>query len=395
MTTRGSALVSGAGIAGPTVAFWLRRYGWDVTVVERADAPRTTGQNIDVRGAGREVCRLMGIEARVAAAGTGEAGTRFVDGRGRSIAEFPTGAGDGPTAELEIIRGQLVEILLSETKDVEYLHGQRIEAVRQDDDGVTVTLDGGPRRADLLVIAEGIRSRTRGLVFDGVPRIRDLGQYAAYGTIPRTADDDAWWRWYTPGGGRAVMLRPDNVGTTRGSLYWLGPPAGHESTAPAAQLAVLRAEFRDVGWAAPRILDALSEDHDDFYLERVGQLHAPAWSRGRVALVGDAAYCASPISGMGTSLALTGAYVLATSIVRHRYPRAFERYEALMRPYVARAQKLAPGAPGIVNPRGRLGVTALRSALRLAGTRPVQRIFDRLFVPPADEFTLPAPPGRD
>jgi 2-polyprenyl-6-methoxyphenol hydroxylase-like FAD-dependent oxidoreductase len=387
-----SVLISGAGIAGPTVAFWLHRAGWDVTVVERADAPRTSGQNIDVRGAGRRVLRHMGLEKRVADAGTGEVGTRFVDDRGRSLAEFPTGDGDGPTAELEIIRGQLVDLLLSATDGVTYVYGERVEALAPDDDGVTVHIGGSKQRYDLLIVAEGIRSRTRGLVFGEVPRTRDLGQYAAYGTIPRTAGDDGWWRWYTPGGGRSVMLRPDNLGTTRGSLYWLGPPAGHESLSPGEQVAVLRREFAGAGWETPRILDALADNHDDFYLERVGQVYAPSWSRGRVALVGDAAYCASPISGMGTSLALTGAYVLATAIVRHGYREGFQEYETLMRPYVARAQKLAPGAPGIVNPRGRLAVHALRTGLRLAGTRPVKAVVDRLFVPPADEFTLPDPP---
>jgi 2-polyprenyl-6-methoxyphenol hydroxylase-like FAD-dependent oxidoreductase len=389
--SRGSVLIAGAGIAGPTVAYWLRRYGWDVTVVERADAPRTTGQNIDVRGAGRRVCALMGVEDGVAAAGTGEVGTRFVDGRGRSIAEFPTGAGDGPTAELEIIRGQLVSLLLAHTKDVEYLYGRRIEAVEQDTDAVTVHIGGTRRRFDLLVVAEGIRSRTRGLVFEDVPRVRDLGQYAAYGTIPRVAGDDAWWRWYSPGGGRAVMLRPDNVGTTRGSLYWLGPPKGYEYRTPAEQIAVLRAEFAGVGWQTRRILDALAVDHDDFYLERVSQVYAPSWSRGRVVMVGDAAYCASPISGMGTSLALTGAYVLATALAEDPYRVAFQRYEDRMRPYVARAQKLAPGAPRIVNPRSQVGVRVLRAGLRLADTRAAKKVFDRVFVPPADEFRLPAP----
>jgi 2-polyprenyl-6-methoxyphenol hydroxylase-like FAD-dependent oxidoreductase len=142
MTTRGSILISGAGVCGPTLAYWLRKYGWETTVLERAAALRTAGQNVDVRGAGRLVARRMGIEDQIRQAGTGEVGTRFVDGRGRAIAEFPAGTGDsdGATAELEILRGQLVRLLVELTEDgVEYLYGDHIEGVRQDDAGVTVT----------------------------------------------------------------------------------------------------------------------------------------------------------------------------------------------------------------------------------------------------------------
>jgi 2-polyprenyl-6-methoxyphenol hydroxylase-like FAD-dependent oxidoreductase len=395
MQTRGAVLVSGAGVAGTTVAHWLHHHGWDVTVVERAPSLRATGQNIDVRGAGREVIRRMGVEERIARSGTGEVGTRFVDRSGRAVAEFPAGSGDtaGATAEVEILRGQLVATLdeLVEGR-VEHVYGDSVTEVSQDDTGVDVTFEHAPpRRFDLLVVAEGIRSRTRELVFGAEARIRDLGQYVAYGAIPRTADDDDWWRWMVAGRGRAVMLRPDNVGTTRASLAFLGPLEGLERLEPARQIDRLREVFADIVWQAPRILDALAADHSDFYLDRVAQVYAPAWSRGRIALVGDAAYCASPISGMGTSLALTGAYVLAGELsARPAHGAALSSYEALMRPYVKKAQQLPPGAPRIANPFSRLGVAAFTTGLRLAASRPGRALGDRLFTPPADEIDLPA-----
>lgn len=394
MTARGSVLISGAGVAGTAAAFWLHRYGWDVTVLERAPALRASGQNVDVRGAGRQVARHMGIEQRIAQAGTGEAGTRFVDERGRAIAEFPAGTGDsdGATAELEILRGDLVALLAGLAADkVEYVYGNHIADVAPDDDGVTVSFADGPqRRFDLLVIAEGIRSRSRRLVFGDEVRLRDLGQYTAYGTIPRQADDDDWWRWHAVPGGRAVMLRPDNVGTTRATLCYMTPPLGHEDLDAGRQIEALRETFADVRWQAPRILDALAENHDDFYLDRVGQVHAPSWSRGRIALLGDAAYCASPISGMGTSLSLTGAYLLAGELSRHSEPDAGLRsYESLMRPYATKGQKLAPGAPRIANPDSRAGVRTLNAALRLAASRPMRALGARLFTPPADDIDLP------
>jgi 2-polyprenyl-6-methoxyphenol hydroxylase-like FAD-dependent oxidoreductase len=395
LKTSGSVLISGAGIAGPALAYWLRRWGWEPTVLERATELRATGQNVDVRGAGREVTRRMGIEQRIAEHNTGEVGTRFVNDRGRTVAEFPAGTGDsdGPTAELEILRGELARLLVElPGDDVEYLYGDQINAVRQYDDEVAFSFARAPRRRfDLLVIAEGIRSRTRQIVFGDGPQIRDLGQYTAFGTIPRAGDDDGWWRWHSAVRGRAVMLRPDNLGTTRASLAFMSPPRGYEDLEPAGQLDVLRETFADVEWQAPRILDALTADSSDFYLDRVAQVRAPEWSRGRVVLLGDAAYCASPISGMGTSLSLTGAYVLAGELATHSdHRRALASYEALLRPYVDKAQKLPPGAPAIANPMSRLGVRTLRTGLRLAASRPARAIGSRLFTPPADEITLPA-----
>lgn len=392
-----SVLISGGGIAGPALAYWLRRYGWEPTVLERACALRAAGQNIDVRGAGREVARRMGIEQRIAAANTGEVGTRFLDDDGRTIAEFPAGTGDsdGATAELEILRGELTRLLVELTSDeIEYGYGDQIDGVEQSDDEVTVSFArGSQRRFGLVVIAEGLRSRTRGMVFGDWPAIRDLGMYTGYGTIPRTAEDDNWWRWLTTTGSRSVSLRPDNVGTTRATLSFMAPLQGLEELDTAGQIAAIRKTFAGVRWETPRILDALATG-SEFYLDRVAQVRAPQWSRGRVVLLGDAGYCASPISGMGTSLALTGAYVLAGELARHSdHRQALRSYETLLRPYVEKAQKLPPGAPGVVHPRSRAALGALRGALRVAGTGPARALGNRFFTPPADELTLPDYPG--
>ena len=127
MSNHGSILISGAGIAGTALAYWLNRHRFTVTVLEREDALRDTGQNVDVRGAGCQVVRRMGLEDQVAHAGTGEFGTRFVDQRGRTVAEFPAGTGesDGATAELEILRGELIRLLAADSSD--YGFGDSIE----------------------------------------------------------------------------------------------------------------------------------------------------------------------------------------------------------------------------------------------------------------------------
>ena len=386
-----SVLISGAGIAGAALAYWLRRYGFDVTVLERTGALRDSGQNVDVRGAGRQVIRRMGLEELVARAGTGEVGARFVDERGATVAEFPvsSGHGEGATAELEILRGELVRLLVGDTSG--YMFGDQIKAVSEQAERVRVTFEHATQRSfDLVIIAEGIASRTRRLVFGDEVRLRDLGQYIAFGTIPRTPEDDMWWRWFSPGRGRAVMLRPDNVGTTRALLAFLCDARGYEDLDRARVIDVLRQHFADAGWQAERILAGLADEASDLYLQRTAQVFAPHWSRGRIALIGDAAHCPSPVSGMGTSLALTGAYVLAGELAKQPDHRsAFASYERLLRPYVARAQKLPPGAPRLANPKSKLGVRILRAGLRLAATNPLRTLGNRLFTPPSETFNLP------
>ena len=384
-------LISGASIAGPALAHRLAASGWETTVVERFPALRDEGQNIDVRGAAREVLRRMGLEEAALAATTGEQGTEFVDAGGRAVARFPAGRSDtgGATAELEILRGELSRILYERTRDrTEYVFGDRITALDDHGDGVTASFDRGPDRTfDQVVVAEGLRSRTRALVFPAGVQERRLGAYIAYLTIPRTGTDTAWWRWYNAPGGRTVTLRPDNVGTTRATLTFLSEPHGLEDLDAADQAHVLRRTFADAGWETPRILAAL--DDGAFYFDAVGQIRAASWSRGRVALLGDAAYCPSPFSGMGTSLALVGAYVLAGELAAaadHR--RAFARYEQVMRPYVERAQKLPPGTPRLAHPRTAAGVAVLRGGLAVAAR--LSGLGGRLFSPPADALDLPA-----
>ncbi len=388
---RRTVLICGASIAGPALAFWLTRFGFRAVVVERAPALRTGGQNIDVRGAAREVARRMGIEAAMRAATTGEAGVRFVDAANVTKAEFPAGQADrgGLSAEVEILRGDLSRILYERTRDgVEYLFGDRVMALNEHEDRVTVTFERGAERDfDLVVAADGIRSRTRALIVGDEPEVRHVGLYTAYLTIPRAETDSAWARWFNAPGSRTITLRPDNEGTTRATLSFMSPPRGYERLGLEEQKAFLQQHFADAGWEAPRVLAALA-GVKDLYFDAVGQVRAPRWSSGRGALLGDAAYCPSPISGMGTSLALVGAYVLAGELAKHPDHRdAFAAYERLLRPYVDEAQKLPPGAPGLANPKTRLGIALFNTGLKVAST--LLPLFSRFGSPPSEKLELP------
>lgn len=387
-----SVLISGASIAGPALASWLHRYGFEVTVIERAAELRSGGQNVDVRGAGREVARRMGLEDAIRAATTGEAGVRFVDADDRTIASFAAGSSDsdGPTAELEILRGDLARLLVEQTAaDVAYVFGDHITGL--DDDGTRVQVSfahGAARSFDLVVAADGIRSSTRALVLGDEPVVTPLGMYTAYLTIPRAESDTAWARWFNAPRGRTSTLRPDNVGTTRATLSFMSEPRGYERWDSAGQRDVLRQRFAGVGWEVPRILDAL--DGSEVYFEAISQVRAPRWSSGRTAVLGDAAYCASPISGMGTSLALAGAYVLAGELAtRDDHRSAFAAYESIMRPYVDQAQQLPPGTPRLANPRTRAGIAGFNTLVRVASTKVVQRIARKVFSPKAERIELP------
>ncbi|WP_295857150.1 FAD-dependent monooxygenase [uncultured Xylophilus sp.] len=378
-------LVTGASIAGNTAAWGLARVGWDVTVLERAPAFRDGGQNIDVRGVGREVLRRMGLEQAALDQGTGEEGTAWIDADGRPAAEFRTDdlAEDGPTAEMEILRGDLARLLYDAARDrVDYRFGDRVAAVDDDGTGVEVRFaqSGATERFDALVVAEGVGSPTRDLVFPGENEPRWMDLTLAYFTIPRAPDDDRMWRWYHATDGRSVSLRPDRHGTARAMLSIQKPPEGEQDWDTAAQKRFLQERFADAGWQAPRVLAGM-ETADDFYFDVLRQVRMPRWHRGRVVLTGDAAWCATPLAGIGSTLAVTGAYVLAGELARAGGgdpSAAFAAYEAAMRPMVEDGQGVPKIGPRLMNPHSRLGIHLLHGALHLASLPGIRDAFARL-----------------
>jgi len=386
-------LVTGASIAGPALAYWLSRQGMDVTVVERAPAFRDGGQTIDVRGAGREVARRMGLEDLIRANTTQEQGIAFVDQNNRTKAFLGVDAfdGEGPIAELEILRGELAKLLIRHSQDrVLYRFGDSVEAMEDDGEQVHVRFEQGAEQVyDLVIVAEGIGSTTRNRVFGNEVQRRPLNLYTAYFTVPRQPSDGQVMRWHNLPGGRCVCLRPDNLGTTRAFLSFQQAPCGYEKLAQDEQKSLLGQLFADAGWETPRVLAAL-EDATDLYLDAVGQVKMSRWSKGRTALVGDAAYCASPISGMGTSLGLCGAYVLAGELGRHAdHTQAFAAYEKRMRPFVAQAQSVPGFAPRLASPHSRLGIALGHGVMRLASAPGFRRLFGKILSPKADAIELP------
>ncbi|QJD79457.1 FAD-dependent monooxygenase [Spirosoma rhododendri] len=369
-------LISGASIAGPMLAFWLSKYGFDVTVVERAASLRLGGQNIDVNGPARKIIRMMGLEETVRAANTTEIGTQFVNADNEAEATFSKDDPNGLTQELEILRGDLVSILYEASRDkADYRFDDYITGLTQDTNGVDVTFNSGKtERFELVIAADGIRSRTRKLMVGDEPMFNYLGLCTAYLTIPKGPTDTNWARWYTADDRRVILLRPDNKGTTRASFNFLLPQDEYDKLTPADYKPLLKEKIQNAGWEAPRLAREF-DTNDDIYFDGVGQIKAPNWSNGRLALTGDAAYCPAPVTGKGTTLAMVGAYVLAGELATHaHYQDAFASYEKRLRPYVESVQKLPPGVPWIVYPKSKLGVFVLNKAFAVAASDAVKKL---------------------
>jgi 2-polyprenyl-6-methoxyphenol hydroxylase-like FAD-dependent oxidoreductase len=341
-------LVAGASIAGPALAHWLRRWGAEVTVVERAPALRPGGQAVDARGVAKEVIRRMGLDAAVRAACTETVGAETVDVDGNVLETHRADdhGGDGYIAEIEILRGDLSQVLYDDTRDgVEYRFGDRIAELSQDADGVDVVLAGGGRRRfDLVVGADGLHSALRAMVFGPRERfLRHLGLVLAFYTVPNEFGLDRWLIEYQESSsGRSAGLRPIRD-ATRAIAMFSFPSAGFDVDYRdiTAQKGLLRERMAGLGWLTPRILAHL-DDTPDFYLDQVAQVVMDRWSSGRVGLLGDAAFSASPMSGQGTGLALVGAYLLAGELAAAGWdPEAgFAGYERRMRSFVEANQEI-------------------------------------------------------
>ncbi|MFJ9818545.1 FAD-dependent monooxygenase [Streptomyces sp. NPDC101151] len=386
-----SVLISGASVAGPALAYWLHRHGFRPTLVERAPALRDGGYAVDFRGeAHLTVLRRMGILPDLERARTGMGAMKYVNADGRPVASLPA---DLFTGDVEILRGDLARILYDTTKEyTEYLFGDSIASLTEDADGVTVTFErAAPRRFDLVIGADGLHSTTRRLAFGPEERfVKHLGVHCAIFTTENHLGLDHTGHAYRTAGRMVALYSARHNAEAKAVFYFASPRGELPHRDVTAQQAVLTQEFRGNGWQSDQLLREMRYA-PDFYFDSVAQVRMETWSRGRVALVGDAAYCPSSLSGMGSGLALVGAYVLAGELAAARGDHcvAFTRYEQRMRAYAEGCQKMGDGVAGLMVPGSRLMATLLNRYYKFLPYLPGKNLPAKMARKAAEGITLP------
>ena len=339
LLSESKVLISGASIAGQTLAYWLTKHGFQVTVVERAPGLRSGGQGVDVRDQAVDVVERMGLLPRIRAAVADVREMRFVDAAGRRVASVEL------ANDIEIMRGDLVTMLHDVTRDdVDHIFGDSMDGLTQDSDGVTVTFRSGRTgRFGLVIGADGLHSNVRRLAFGPEAEFLDYkGYYAAFGDADASLGADRAVTMFNTPGRMVGIYRSGNHAQAKAYFMFRSPRLlDHVHRDRDEQHRLLKENFAgETSWRTPQLLDGALAD-PDLYFDALSQVRMPTWSTGRVALVGDAAYCASPASGAGAELALTGAYLLATELSKADHPEAFRRYEERQRGLVDVKQQIS------------------------------------------------------
>ncbi|KAI1472934.1 FAD/NAD(P)-binding domain-containing protein [Daldinia caldariorum] len=420
-----NVLIIGAGICGPALATLLRRSDPEnrITVVERYPGIRHNGLQIDLRAWGVPIMKRLGLIEAVKEKVVHESGITFVNSKGREYGLFgATGTGTGQqsfTSDFEILRGDLSEILYqasltdvdtktgdkkvqdapdSENGPVKYIFGTTVTRLEQDDKGVDATFsDGQTRRYDLVVGADGQWSRTRRMMFgeeEGIGMFKRMRIYIAYFKVPKLPEDGDVARFYHAGQGRSIATRSADRPFTQVYMM-MGTDSeevrrGIERQPVEEQKATFEKIFRGSGWTMDRFLKGMAES-TDFYADSIGQVKAPRVVKGRIALLGDAGYCAAPVTGMGTTVSLIGAWILAGELARHNgdVPAALDAYDARIRPYIEEAHKLLPGVPKIHLLESSWAIALFHIVVAVFSFFKIDKLLARLM--PEDKGGIPVP----
>ncbi|MEV5276836.1 FAD-dependent monooxygenase [Streptomyces sp. NPDC051994] len=347
-----NVLISGASVAGLTLAHWLQRAGFRPTVVERAPGLRRGGQAIDIRGTALQVVERMGLLDKIQAATTNMRGMSFVDARGEELSRSTEATLTGgliDNDDVEIMRDDLTTMLFDASRyGTEYLFGDVITSLTQNDDAVEVRFrHERPRSFDVVIGADGLHSGVRRLAFGPESEfLHFLGSYLAIFSLENYLGLDHWQMYHQTGDAVVGVYSARQNTEARAMLLFRSAELDFDHRDLDQQKNLLAERFAAVGWETPRLLASMREA-PDFYFDSMSQVRLDRWSNGRIGLVGDAGYCPSPRSGQGTSLALVGAYVLVGELASSRgdHHAAFDRYQQVMRAYVDENQQLAHPRP--------------------------------------------------
>jgi len=370
-------LISGASVAGPVLAYWLRHYGYTPTVVEKSPTLRKTGGHaVDLFRPAMDIIERMGLVDAVRAHRTdiermtihrqGVAGAIEVD-----LRRMMSAVSD---SHVEIMRDELSEIIYDATRDdVEYVFDDSISSLTPDEDGVEVRFTrSSPRRFDLVIGADGLHSNVRALVFGPEADYTNfLGTYLAVLTAPHDPDLDGRLLLHGAPGRLAGLYPAKHTGDARGVFLFRTTELDYHHRDTARQKLLLRQVFTGMGGIVPGLLARL-DDTEAFYFDSITQLRMHTWTRGRVSLVGDAGYCPGPAVGGSTSLAVVGAYVLAGELAAAGgdHQAGLAAYEAELGAYVRASRAFAVGVARRLVPNTRAQLWALARGAWLAGQLP-------------------------
>ncbi len=337
-------LICGAGISGLTLAYWLKKYGFNPTLVEKHPNLRTEGYKLDIRGKAVDIIRKMGLYESIYKARTDIQKAQFVDSSGKVVSETtPDFCGLRSEGDLEIVRGSLCRILYDQLSDVEFLWDDSIKSLREKESGIYVEFNKSQgRQFDLVIGADGLHSRVRKSIFGNNPEfLKELGLYVSFYSIPNFLNlDRVEIEYHAPP--RFAIAYCSRDGFAKAGFAFASPAPKVDLSIKTNQQSFLKEAFSHSKWEISNLLSYMN-DSPDFYFDCMAQVHMPHYTKGRAALVGDAGYAVSPMAGQGTSVALVGAYLLAGELYQSKgdYKIAFQRYEENLKSFVSENQKLA------------------------------------------------------
>jgi 2-polyprenyl-6-methoxyphenol hydroxylase-like FAD-dependent oxidoreductase len=375
-------LISGAGIAGTTLAFWLKRFGFNPAIIEIAPKLREGGYAIDFMGAGYDVAEKMGIVTELKKVDINFSKLSFVDKNNKEkgtmnyqkIKKFLNGRA------FTLLRSDLAKVIYNSLdKDIEVIFGDTINNIEQDDDKVVVTFRSGTKRNfDLLIGADGLHSNVRNLVFGKETQFEKYyGYYTSSYTINHfSVGNNAFSMYNVPY--KQVAIYSNNENKTTTFFIFTSPEklsSPHSGTENQKQ--ILKAEFEGIGWKCRQLLSEV-DSATDFYFDSISQIKMEKWSKGRISLVGDACYCPSLLSGKGSTLAMVGAYVLAGELkeANGNYEAAFEQYQILFKPFMDKKQQAARFFAKSFIPKSNFGIWLRNTVFKLMSVS----IFSKLFL---------------
>lgn len=389
-----SVLISGAGIAGPTLAYWLLRHGFEPVLLERASHFREGGYMIDFWGVGYDVAERMELIQQLREAGYLIDRVKFVDERGRTRSEFGAkklrrALGD---RFFSLPRGDLARTIFDTVaENIETIFGDSVTAIHEDPDGLDVQFKHSrARRFGLVIGGDGLHSAVRQIVWEEEKDFEKyLGYYcASFITTNYPHREEEAYTSYSELG-RSISRYALRGGRTAFLFIFASEQPLSQSPDLASAKAILQSTFKHDRWIeVPEILNRL-ETCDDLYFDSVSQIRMPSWSTGRVALVGDAACCPSLLAGEGAGFALAGAYLLAGELKRADgdHVLAYRAYEQRFRSFIERKQQSAQQFATSFTPKTRLGLFVRDLVLRLTAFSPINNWLMRRFV--TDQFELP------